>query len=43
MTMEVFTKIVNFMTPGACVLIGRGHIKCIIPLKIFFWGHYFSH
>ena len=29
MTMEGFPKIVNFMTPGAGVLIGRGHINQI--------------
>ena len=41
MTKEGSTKIINFMTPGAGVLmLGRGHIshivKCIISLKIYF-------
>ena len=41
MTKEGSTKIVNFMTPRAGVLVlGRGHIshivKYIISLKIFF-------
>ena len=41
MTKEGATKIVNFMTPGAGVLVlGHGHVshivrKCIISLKIF--------
>ena len=42
MTKEGSTKIVNFMTPGAGVLVlGRGHIshiaKSIISLKIYFF------
>ena len=34
MTKEGSTIIVNFITPGAEVLVqGQGHIKCIISLK----------
>ena len=38
MTKEGFTKIENFMTPGAGFLVlGHGHIEnCIISLTIFF-------
>ena len=40
MTKEGSTKIVNFMTPGAGVLVlGRGHISHIVKIilfKIFF-------
>ena len=34
---EGFTKIVNFMTPGAGVLVlGRGHISHIVKMLYFF-------
>ena len=37
MTKEGFTKIVNFMTPGAGVLVlERGHISHIVKLHCFF-------
>ena len=41
MTNEKYTKIVNFMIPGARVFVlGYGHashiVKCVISLKIFF-------
>ena len=37
MTKEGSTKIVNFMTPGAGVLVlGRGHISHIVKLHYFF-------
>ena len=37
MTKEGFTKIINFMTPGAGVLVlGRGHISHIVKLHYFF-------
>ena len=37
MTMEVSTKIVTFMTPGAGVLaIGCGHISHIVKMHYFF-------
>ena len=36
-TKEGFTKIMNFMTPGAEVLVlGRGHISHIVKLHYFF-------
>ena len=37
MTKEESTKIVNFMTPGAGVLVlGRGHIRHIVKMHYFF-------
>ena len=37
MTKEGSTKIVNFMTPGAGVLVlGRGHISHIVKMHYFF-------
>ena len=37
MTKEGSTKIVNFMTPGAGVLVlGRGHINHIVKMHYFF-------
>ena len=37
MTKEGSTKIVNFMTPGAGVLVlGRGHISHIVQMHYFF-------
>ena len=37
MTKEVFTKIVNFMTHGAGVLVlGRDHISHIVKMHYFF-------
>ena len=37
MTMERSTKIVNFMTPGAGVLVlGHGHISHIVKMHYFF-------
>ena len=37
MTKEGSTKIVNFMTPGAGVLVlGRGHISNIVKMHYFF-------
>ena len=37
MTKEGSTKIVNFMTPGAEVLVlGRGHISHIVKMHYFF-------
>ena len=37
MTKEGFTKIINFMTPGAGVLVqGRGHISYIMKMHYFF-------
>ena len=37
MTKEGSTKIVNFMTPGAGVLVlGRGHISHIMKMHYFF-------
>ena len=37
MTKEGSTKIVNFMTPGAGVLVlGRGHIRHIVKMHSFF-------
>ena len=39
MTKEESTKIVNFMTPGAGVLVlGCGHILYILACKLFFLG-----
>ena len=40
MTMERSTKIVNFMTPGAGVLVlGRGHISHLMKIHYFFTNH----
>ena len=37
MTKEGYTKIVNFMTPGAGVLgLGRGHITCLVKMHYCF-------
>ena len=37
MTKEGSTKIVNFMTPGAGILVlGRGHISHIVKMHYFF-------
>ena len=37
MTKEGYTKIVNFMTPGAGVLVlGRGHMSHIVKMHYFF-------
>ena len=37
MTKEGSTKIINFMTPGAGVLVlGRGHISHIVKMRYFF-------
>ena len=37
MIKDAFTKIVNFRTPGAGVLVqGRGHISCIVKIRYFF-------
>ena len=43
MTKEGSTKILNFMTPGAGVLVlGRGHISYIVKLHYFFKNRLFS-
>ena len=37
MTKEGSTEIVNFMTPGAGVLVlGRGHISHLVKMRYFF-------
>ena len=37
MIKDAVTKIVNFRTPGAGVLVqGRGHISCIVKIRYFF-------
>ena len=44
MTTERSTKIVNFMTPGAGVLVlGRGHISHIVKMHYFFKNLLYSH
>ena len=36
MTMEGSTKIINFMTPGAeVVVLGRGHMSHIVKMRYF--------
>ena len=43
MTQEGSTKIMNFMTPGAEVLVlGRGHLSCIVKMHYFFKNIIFS-